>query len=233
MIQVVRFGFDVWFSAFLFNTVEPLISQINGTKQKRRLGKGKGEWIWGMGVWSVPTSPDKNNFKHVLILMGACCDRVSSMLTGGVRSKLWPKNSPLPGANIEEGRRLQAPRKSEQCFRLILSRVVGLVVLCYAVLCSALMCRVVFAPYAPLDETAFCDVSCCVVSCCVVWVGLECGVGMGMWCFSVCVCARACMRVCACVCVCVCVCLSVCLCLSVCVSVCVLYCYVICLNRFF
>ena len=42
-------GFEVWFSAFLFNTVEPLISQINGTKQKRRLGKGKGEWIWGDG----------------------------------------------------------------------------------------------------------------------------------------------------------------------------------------
>ena len=49
VIQVLRFGFDVWFSAFLFNIVEPLISQINGTKQKRRLGKGNGEWIWGDG----------------------------------------------------------------------------------------------------------------------------------------------------------------------------------------
>ena len=81
VIQVLGFCFEVWFSAFLFNTVEPLISQLNGAKQKRRLGKGKGSGYGGMGVWSVRTSPDKDNFKHVLILMGACCDRVPSMLT--------------------------------------------------------------------------------------------------------------------------------------------------------
>ena len=40
-------GFEFWFFAFLVNTVEPFISQINGTKQTRRLGKGKGEWRWG------------------------------------------------------------------------------------------------------------------------------------------------------------------------------------------